>query len=79
MKDKKINYVVKIQEIKEKNENEKEQDLINEKSEWYAEILLRNVMESNIELIDILEETDQTVDEYSKDNEDLRQKLWKAI
>ena len=36
-------------------------------------------MESNIELVDILEETDQTVNEYKKDNEDLRQKLWKAI
>ena len=79
VKDKKTNYVIKIQEIKEKNENEKEQDLINEESGQYAEILLGNIMESNIELIDILEETDQTVDEYSKDNEDLRQKLWKAI
>ena len=36
-------------------------------------------MELNIELVDILEETDQIVDEYSKDNEDLRQKLQKTI
>ena len=36
-------------------------------------------MESNIELADILEETDQIVDEYRKDNEDLRQKLMKTI
>ena len=36
-------------------------------------------METNIELVDILEEKDQTVEEYSKDNKDLRQKLWKAI
>ena len=43
------------------------------------EILLGNSIELNIELADILEETDQMVDEYSKDNEDLRQKLWKAI
>ena len=32
VKDKKINYVIKIQEIKETNENEKEHDLINEES-----------------------------------------------
>jgi len=75
VKDKKTNYVIKIQEIKKKNENEKEQDLINEESRWYVEILLGNIMELNIELVDILEETDQIVDEYSKDNEDLRQKL----
>ena len=36
-------------------------------------------METNIELVDILEEKDQTVEEYSKDNKDLRQKLQKAI
>ena len=36
-------------------------------------------MEENIELADILEETDQTVDAYRKENKDLRQKLWKAI
>ena len=75
MKDKKTNYVIKIQEIKEKNENEKEQDLINEESGRYMEILLGNILESNIELVDILEETDQRVNEYSKDKKDLRQKL----
>ena len=36
-------------------------------------------MESNIELADILEEIDQTVDKYRKENEDLRQTLWKVI
>ena len=79
VKDKKKNYVVKIQEITEKTENEKEQDMINKVCGRYVEILLGNSTETNIELVDILEEIDQTVNEYSKDNEDLKQKLWKAI
>ena len=41
----------------------------------YVETLLGNSMEENIELADILEETDQTVDAYRKENDDLRQKL----
>ena len=53
--------------------------MINKVYGRYIEILLRNSTETNIELVDILEEIDQTVNEYSKDNEDLKQKLWKAI
>ena len=63
VKDKNKSYVVKIPEIKEKTENEKEQDLIQEVCRWYIEILLRNSMELNIELVDILEDTDQSVKE----------------
>ena len=79
MKEKNKSYVVKILEIKEKTENKKEQDLIQEAYGRYVEILLGNSMELNIELADILEETDQTVEEYRKENDNLRQKLWKAI
>ena len=53
--------------------------MIQEVCGQYVEILLGNSMELNIELANILEETDQMVEEYSKENEDLRQKLWKAI
>ena len=43
------------------------------------EALLGNITESAFELADILEETDQTLGMYKNDNEDLRNKLWKAI
>ena len=42
------------------------------------ELLLANGAEENLELTDILKETNQTVEEY-KNNNDLRQKLWKTI
>ena len=57
----------------------KKQELIQEAYGQYVEILLGNSMEENIELADILEEINQTVDAYRKENEDLRKKLWKAI
>ena len=43
------------------------------------EVLLGKNTELNDELAEILEETDETLEEYKKDNKDLRIKLWKAI
>ena len=42
-------------------------------------VLLGKNTELNNELAEILEETDETLEEYKKDNEDLRIKMWKAI
>ena len=60
-------------------DEEKEASVINEAVERSMEVLLGNMTESAFELADILEETDQTLGTYKNDNEDLRNKLWKAI
>ena len=45
----------------------------------YVKMLLGKNTELNIELGDILEEMDETLEEYRKENKDLRFKVWKAI
>ena len=72
---KKVNYEMNIA----RNENKKELDLIQEAFEKNVEVLLGSMTETSFELEDILEETDQTVETYKNDNDDLRQKIWKSI
>ena len=63
----------------EKDKNADEQERIQEEIMKNAETLLGKNTELNIELVDILEETDKTLEEYKKENEDLRIKVQKAI
>ena len=44
-----------------------------------VEVLLGNVAEININIGEILAETDRTIDECKKGNKDLQKKMWKAI
>ena len=72
------NYVVNIEgnqneEIsKEKDEQEIEQEIMHEKTIGIMERLLGKSTEMNFELAEILEETDETVEEYKKNNNDAK-------
>ena len=59
----------------EQSQNEKELKLTQEAIVKNLEMLLGNSVEETIELVGMLEKTDQTVDECKSDNNDLRQKL----
>jgi len=43
------------------------------------ERLLGKSTEMNFELAEILEETDKIVEEYKKNNDDVKKKLWEAL
>ena len=73
-------YVIQIENTKKRKiDEEVEQDRIDEVHKKILEVLLGKNTELNNELAEILEETDKTLEEYKKGNEDLRIKLWKAI
>ena len=74
------NYVVEI-EPRENNNNviKEEQEMINKKIHNIFERLIEYNEEVNIELADVLEESDNTINDYIKENEDIKIKLWKAI
>ena len=73
-------YVVKMEEKPmKKDENADKQERIQEEIMKNIKTLLGKNTELNIELADILEETDETLEEYKKENEDLRIKVWNAL
>ena len=73
-------YVIQIENAKKLKTNEEvEQDREDEAHVKILEVLLGKNTELNNKLAEILEETDETLEEYKKDNKDLRIKLWKAI
>ena len=73
-------YIVKMEEkLMEKDENAEEHEWIQEEIMKNVQMLLGKNTELNIKLGDILEETDETLEEYKKENKDLRFKVWKAI
>ena len=74
------NYIVEIK-LKKNNKNyiEEEQEMINEEIYNIFERLIAYNKEVNIELADVLEESDNTINDYVKENEDIKIKLQKAI
>jgi len=73
-------YVLKVmKQSKREDEYEKEKELIQEEFVNIVEKLLVYSEEMNVELAEILEETDNTVEDYTNNNKELKEKLWKAI
>ena len=69
----------KISEKTAQKEEEKELVLIQETIQRFVEVLLGSMTESAFQLENVLEETEQILETYKSDNNDLRQKQWKAI
>ena len=75
------NYIVNIEgnqneEIsKEKDKQEIEQEIIHEKIIGIMKKLLGTSTEMNFELAEIFKETDETVEEYKKNNDNVKKKL----